>query len=176
MRRTEHRLFKKIIELNTFAVDRHINRTFQRLVYTMLAPRLRQCFEFNIRRLPAEQLKMLLNRLHLGNIQKQILCLAKFHQPIIIQPAYGPAIYFQFIRLKMRTRRLGPIANNNLLNAIVRQNPSGNGLNFTIAHRTEQNIFTGRSDMLDTDSHVRNRRGNRFRYRVGYSAFKMNLN
>ncbi|MBA7701250.1 hypothetical protein ES703_109983 [subsurface metagenome] len=55
----------------------HIHRAFEGFMDAVLAPGLRDCFEFNVGGLSTEFLKVFLNRLHLDQIQKQVLFFAQ---------------------------------------------------------------------------------------------------
>ena len=76
------------------------NFAAERLVTAVLAPRLSDCFQFNIGRITVLFAEVLLNRFHLGNRQIELACFAQEHEPVVIEVAYG---YYGQIELVRRT-------------------------------------------------------------------------
>ena len=175
--RLKDRLFNQVIEINLLAVVFHIHAALERLMHTVLAPRLCQRLQLHIRRLTVDGAVFVLDRLHLLEIQEHILFLRQAHQLLIAQLANRHLCQHHLVRFGMRTRRLSIRPEDHILDAVIRQNPSRDHIPVGLADIAQQHILAGRPHRLNRPgAHIRQRTANRFGHRIGHAAFQMHLN
>ena len=175
LRGLENRVLQQIIKMHMLIVDGHINGAFQRLVHTVFAPGLGDGFQLDISRLSAEFLVVLLNRLHLNEIQEQVFFFRKSNQAIIVKIANRPIDGLQFIRFQVRAGWLDLVADQAIFNTIVCQQFFRNGVCFILGDLPQDDVFSSRSNIVGLDAHIGYSRHDGFRNGIGHAALEMDF-
>ena len=153
-RRAKHGLLEHVLEDPLALFVAVADAAFERLVRTVLAPRLRDRFQFDVSRVSLLLNPVLFDRPHLGEAQIELSVFAEMHQRVVVHRADRHGAQLELV--------LGPgpdpvhvqRANDDPFDGVVGQHPLADAVEVGIRHISFEPVLATGRDRVDGEAEI----------------------